>query len=116
MKNAIWFSPDPPTLEQWEEISERGFDLVEIGLGMERASRRIEDDRDASRAVESLVSLAQANNAEAVFGVAHPAIIEHGFDLNSLHPRDVSIPFYTAWLTSNMPSHRKWVKIGWLVL
>ncbi len=115
--NAIWFSRHQPTESQLAEISQLGYTLVALPLGIELGSENIESIGHANRLVYELVALCHDNDATAVFGVFPTPML----GIMYARTNTCAIPCFAAFNISRSVEgqkptfeHKQWIQIGTL--
>jgi len=124
---ALWFSRHEPTAEQLADVVARGYTLVALTEGMTLGAVNIVGPKDAEMVYSSLLELASAHGARAVFGV-FPTPIQAQLCLRSIElalcgPEALrgGVSCYASWNAKRTPdggrptfAHQSWELVGYL--
>jgi len=110
-KHALWYSVNPPTEKQLEEIRRMGYYLVAVRRGMKLARTHPKSIRHAMAITIRLSTMANIFLATGIFGEFPPEIL-HLFYLYYRKVRTVLCFMPATYIANGEHQHREFVVVG----
>ena len=120
IRDAIWFSPKRPTVEEVANIKSMRYQLIAVQEGRDLAKEEIGDDEARTHVMSELVTLAMQAGAHAIFGSFPAPVLADLYESRTDKGNNV-IPCFSAWGTKGMMrrgklirGHVRFVQVGTL--